>query len=215
MALDALWANKLRAILTMLGVIIGVSSVIIMVAIVQGARQKVIEQFEGNGSNLIFAFYDPKPDSVQRGGEDGIRMDDVRAIERQCTLIGPVSPTASTSVQASVGDARKQVQLTGVLAAYGETNSIALAEGRFITADDDATWSKACVIGRKVRADLFGGADPVGRPLLCSSNGATVALTVVGVLAREGPQPRRDRLQQRRLRLPALRPEALHRQRRH
>jgi putative ABC transport system permease protein len=182
-ALDALWANKLRALLTMLGVIIGVSSVIIMIAIVQGARQKVIAQVESNGSNQIFAFYNPRPDSIQRGGFDGIRMADVEAIQRLCTLIGPVSPTASTSVQGSAEGQNKQLTLIGVLAAYIEVNNVTVAEGRFINANDDATWSKACVIGQNVEQDLYGDTDPIGKELVCSANGTDVSLTVVGVLA--------------------------------
>src|SRR5665213_562127 len=103
-ALTALWANKLRAILTMLGVIIGVASVIIMVSIVQGARGKVISQFEGIGSNLIFAFYAPKPDSPHREGYSGLTMDDIDEIEQRCDLIYAVSPVSSTSVTARHND---------------------------------------------------------------------------------------------------------------
>jgi putative ABC transport system permease protein len=183
-ALDALRANKLRSLLTMLGVIIGVSSVIIMIAIVQGARQKVISQVESNGSNQIFAFYNPRPNTVRRGVE-GIRMEDVAAIDRQCTLIGPVSPTASTGVEAAAGANRKQATLIGVLAAYTVVNNIAVTEGRFITAADDVTWSKACVIGRKVRDALFGSVNPIGREIVCAANGSEVALVVVGVLAQK------------------------------
>jgi putative ABC transport system permease protein len=161
-ALDALWANKLRALLTMLGVIIGVSSVIIMIAIVQGARQKVIAQVESNGSNQIFAFYNPRPDSIQRGGFDGIRM---------------------AGVQGSAEGQNKQLTLIGVLAAYIEVNNVTVAEGRFINANDDATWSKACVIGQNVEQDLYGDTDPIGKELVCSANGTDVSLTVVGVLA--------------------------------
>ncbi|MBV9848594.1 MAG: ABC transporter permease [Armatimonadetes bacterium] len=181
-AFEALWANKLRALLTMLGVIIGVASVIIMVGIVQGARRKVIEQFEGIGSNLIFAFYSPKPDSVRRGIE-GLHMADIQAVERECTLIGPVSPTAGTSVEVQAGANRENAQLTGVLASYTETQNIAVAEGRFINAEDDATWGKACVIGGRLARKLFGDADPIGRRIICASNGSEVSLTVVGVLA--------------------------------
>ncbi len=171
----------------MLGVIIGVSSVIIMIAIVQGARQKVIGQFEGNGSNLIFCFYDPKLGSVQRG--NGVKMADVEAIQNRCTLIGSVSPTASTSVQAQAGAKTKSVQLSGVTSAYTDTNSIKVELGRFIDAEDDATWSKACVIGRKVREDLFGFANPLGREIICASNGSQVSLVVVGVLAEKDRGP--------------------------
>jgi putative ABC transport system permease protein len=184
-ALDAIWANKLRALLTMLGVIIGVSSVIIMVAIVQGARQSVIEQFEGNGSNLIFAFYDPKPDSIARGGFTGLQMEDVNAIGEKCTLVTGLSPTSSTQIQAKFASRRKNVQLTGVLATYTSTNNVTINEGRFVDADDDATWSKACVIGAKVKDDLFGNTDPIGQELTCSAGGSSVSMIVVGVLAKK------------------------------
>ena len=78
-ALAALWANKMRALLTMLGVIIGVTSVIVMIAIVQGIRQQILDQFAGNGANLIFVSYQPKLGSVSRGGFGGLTMDDARA----------------------------------------------------------------------------------------------------------------------------------------
>ena len=181
-ALDAIWANKLRALLTMLGVIIGVSSVIIMIAIVQGARKSVVDQFEGNGSNLIFAFYDPKPDSVARGGFAGLDMDDINAIADKCSLVGGISPIASTNVEAEYQGQRKNVSLTGVLGTYTSTNNIAVDEGRFINDADDLQWSKACVIGQKIKSKLFGRSDPIGQEIHCSSNGSIVSLTVVGVL---------------------------------
>lgn len=188
-ALEAIWANKLRALLTMLGVIIGVCSVIVMVAIVQGLRQKIVDQFMSNGSNIIFAFYAPKPDSIHRGGYEGLRMSDIEAIQSRCTLIGAVSPTASTSVTAVVGDQRKSCQLIGVLAAYPDTNNITVAEGRFINQDDDSTYSKACVIGTKTKTDLFGNQDPIGRQIICSLNGINTLLVVVGVLAEKDQGP--------------------------
>jgi putative ABC transport system permease protein len=188
-ALDAIWANKLRALLTMLGVIIGVSSVIIMIAIVQGARKSVVDQFEGNGSNLIFAFYDPKPDSVARGGFAGLDMDDINAIADKCSLVGGISPIASTNVEAEYQGQRKNVSLTGVLGTYTSTNNIAVDEGRFINDADDLQWSKACVIGQKIKSKLFGRSDPIGQEIHCSSNGSIVSLTVVGVLEKKDRAP--------------------------
>jgi putative ABC transport system permease protein len=188
-AIAALWANKLRAILTMLGVIIGVASVIIMVSIVQGARGKVISQFEGIGSNLIFAFYAPQPDAPGREGYSGLTMDDITEIEKRCDLIYAVSPVSSTSVTARHNDQRKQVTLTGVLAAYPQTHNIDVAQGRFVNAYDDDTIDKACVIGRDVNRKLFGDEDAIGQRLDCVSGGSTVSLVVVGVLAEKDRGP--------------------------
>ena len=92
-ALEALWNNKLRAGLTMLGVIIGVTSVLVMIAIVQGIRKQILDQFTGNGANLIFADYQPRGDSVRRGGFNGLNMDDVRAVQKRVRHGHKVSPT--------------------------------------------------------------------------------------------------------------------------
>jgi putative ABC transport system permease protein len=182
-ALAALWANKLRALLTMLGVIIGVTSVIVMIAIVQGIRQKILDQFAGNGANLIFASYQPKLGNVSRGGFSGLTMADAQAVEDRCTLVGPVSPDAEASVVAQVGANRRSATLTGVLQTYNQTQNLPLAEGRFITAGDVADWSKACVIGDKMQTDLFGSADPLGQQIRCTTDdGSDVSLVVVGVL---------------------------------
>lgn len=188
-ALEAIWANKLRALLTMLGVIIGVCSVIVMVAIVQGLRQKIVDQFMSNGSNIIFAFYSPRPDSIHRGGYEGLRMSDIEEMQRRCTLVGAISPTASTSITAVVGDQRKSAQLIGVLASYPDTNNISVQEGRFIDDIDDATYSKACVIGSKTKTDLFGNSDPIGKQVICSLNGVNTLLVVVGVLNEKDQGP--------------------------
>jgi putative ABC transport system permease protein len=188
-ALEALWANKLRALLTMLGVIIGVSSVIIMIAIVQGARRKVIDSFEGNGANLIFAFYDPQPDSIAHGGFSGLQMDDVNAVTKQCSLVTGVSPTSSISVEAAYQDRKRNVQMTGVLGTYTNTNNISVVEGRFVNSDDDASFSKACVIGQTLESRLFGSVDPIGKELICSANGQVVSMTVVGILEKKDRGP--------------------------
>ena len=182
-ALAALWANKLRALLTMLGVIIGVTSVIVMIAIVQGIRQQILDQFAGNGANLIFASYQPKLGAVSRGGFSGLTMADARAVQDRCTLVGAVSPDADTSVVAQVGASRRSATLTGVLETYNQTQNLPLAEGRFISADDVAQWGKACVIGHKMQTDLFGTADPLGKQIRCTTDdGSDVSLVVVGVL---------------------------------
>ncbi len=189
-ALAALWANKMRALLTMLGVIIGVTSVIVMIAIVQGIRQQILDQFAGNGANLIFASYQPKLGSVSRGGFGGLTMDDARAVEARGTLISTVSPDAQASVVVQAGANRRSVTLSGVMDTFNQTQNLPTAEGRFLSADDVATWGKACVIGHKVKQDLFGGADPLGRELRCTTDdGSDVSLTVVGVLEEKDSNP--------------------------
>ena len=192
-ALAALWANKLRAMLTMLGVIIGVTSVISMVAIVQGIRQQFLDQFADNGANLIFASYQPKVGSVSRGGFSGLTMDDAKAVKSRCSLVESVSPDVQTSVVAQVGAQRRSVTLSGVVESFGETQNLKLTGGRFLTASDVADWGKACVIGTKVKKNLFGDENALGRQITCSTDGgAEVALTVVGVLDAKDSSPGGD-----------------------
>ena len=86
-ALSALIANKLRSILTMLGVIIGVGAVIIMIAIIQGARQKAIANFRGNGEDIVFAVYAPKREGGHTEKIEGMNIEEVQATSRQETII--------------------------------------------------------------------------------------------------------------------------------
>ncbi len=185
-ALAALWANKLRALLTMLGVIIGVMSVIVMISLVQGIRQQVLDQFAGNGANLLFASYEPKVGTVARGGFSGLTMDDARAVAARATLINAVSPKIDTSVVAQNGPHRRQVTLSGVDDTFDQTFNIAPASGRFLRPDDVASWGKACVLGQKAKDDLFPNTDALGKEILCSTNdGSKVSLVVVGVLEKK------------------------------
>ena len=185
-ALAALWANKLRALLTMLGVIIGVMSVIIMIALVQGIRQQFLSQFASNGANLLFAFYQPKVGTVARGGFSGLTMDDARAVAARATLIDSVSPKADTSVVAQNGTHRRQVTLSGVDDTFDQTFNITPTSGRFLRPDDVASWGKACVLGQKVKNDLFPDTDPLGKEIQCSTDGGSkVSLVVVGVLEKK------------------------------
>ncbi len=189
-ALAALWANKMRALLTMLGVIIGVTSVITMVAIVQGIRQQILDQFAGNGANLIFVSYQPKIGTVSRAGFNGLTMEDVRAVESRGTLVNTVSPNADASVVAQVGSRRRSVTLSGVLDTFNQTQVLPLSGGRFISPADVADWSKACVIGHKVKQNLFGDAAALGKPIHCTTDdGSNVSLTVVGVLEEKDSNP--------------------------
>src|SRR5690349_23321885 len=93
MAFDNLRANKLRSGLTMLGVIIGVSAVIMMVAILQGASSRITNEFNKMGSNLILVIYEPTQEERKTTTRriDGLKMDDVRAIQEQCDLVKNLS----------------------------------------------------------------------------------------------------------------------------
>ena len=187
-AFDALRANKLRSFLTMLGVIIGVASVIIMISIVQGARQKVVKDFESDGSNLLFAFYNPKHDSNGgHGSFSGLKLNDIRAIEQRLGSIKVIVPNADTGARFENGKKNYNGTMAGVTERYPEVNSLKMAQGRFIGEKDTAHWSKICVIGDRIRNELFGkGVDPLGQQIVINLNGERVPYTVVGLLEYKG-----------------------------
>src|SRR5579859_5586570 len=158
-ALANLRANKLRSALTMLGVIIGVSGVIVMVSIVEGARAKVVTEFERLGSKLIIIVYQPDPKEIRKNTRRlaGLTMDDVRSIQSECDLVQSLSAELPTGQDESAHylDRESKVRPNGVMADYGRLRNVTLAEGRFISDDDMANWNKICVIGSKVKQELF------------------------------------------------------------
>ncbi len=184
-AITALIANKLRSLLTMLGVIIGVGAVIIMISIIQGARQKVVKDFNENGTNVVFAFYSPKREKRNQGTFEGLTMDDVQAIERRATLIETIVPRLQGQAKIVRGKKDFSGQAVGATSDYLTVNPVKVevgrffqgasfniksaldavaaqekaelrvAQGRFLGIDDQQSWAKVCVIGDKIKTTLF------------------------------------------------------------
>ena len=186
-AFDNLLANKLRSLLTMLGVIIGVGSVIIMVAIVQGAQARITGEFQRLGSSLIIIYYEQDSSARKTSTRrlDGMTMDDVRAIQEQCDGIKELSPElplggGNDNVKRS--DRTTGGTIQGVLPAYARLRNANVVEGRFINQEDVDNWAKVCVIGDKIRADLFRDENPLGKLVEINNQ----PLIVVGVLEQKG-----------------------------
>ncbi len=185
-ALSNLRENKLRSALTMLGVIIGVSAVIIMVSIVEGARAKIVSEFERLGSSLIIIAYQPdrreQRESTRR--LDGLTMDDVRAIHEQCDLVLGLSAELSPGGNqvARYRDRETEVNPNGVQPDFERLRNVTVARGRFLSVEDVENWNKVAVIGERVRRELFRNEDPLGQEIDVQG----VTLAVVGVLAPKG-----------------------------
>ena len=186
-AFDNLRANKLRSLLTMLGVIIGVGAVIVMVAIIQGASARITSEFQRLGSSLIIIYYEP--DSKDRKAStrrlDGMTMDDVLAIQQQCDSIKDISaelPLPGGTDNVKRDDKTSSGSINGVLPAYARLRNAKIARGRFLNEEDVATWAKVCLIGDKIREDLFGEEDPIGQNIQVNKQN----LTVIGVLEKKG-----------------------------
>jgi putative ABC transport system permease protein len=182
-AFTALHANKLRSLLTMLGVIIGVGSVIIMIAIVQGARQQIVKDFKGDGADILFAVYAPKRGDRKTGGSfEGLTLRDVEAIERRVDGLSSIAPELSGGLKVVRGKREFQANAVGVTPTYPDVTNLDIVQGRFFTADDDANWAKVCIIGDKIRTELFGKEEALGKSVIAQFGGNSTPLTIIGVL---------------------------------
>jgi putative ABC transport system permease protein len=182
-ALSCLWANKLRSVLTMLGVIFGVGSVIVMVAIVEGARVEVMRQFEQLGSRLIIVFFSPEREEREQITVSGLKLEDAEAIREECSLIKAVSPeTPALSVDVHYGGTKVRASVVGAQRECLQVRNLAMDRGRFITRDDEENWRKVCVLGSELPRQLFGNDEPLGKEIEVQKN----RVTVVGVLAKKG-----------------------------
>jgi len=184
-AVKALKRNKFRAFLTMLGIIIGVASVIVMLAIGQGSKKSIQDQMSSMGTNLIFAM----PGSEQKGGvrmgnsdAQSMVLTDVDAIEKDCPAISAVSPEVRSSGQAVVGNQNWPTSIYGANVKYLDIKKLTIESGRCFTDNDILTYAKVCLVGQTVVENLFGKADPIGQTIRFKS----IPLLIIGVLGEKG-----------------------------
>ena len=184
-ALRALANNKLRAILTMLGIIIGVASVITMLAIGQGSKRSIQAQISEMGSNMIMIH----PGGERRGG---VRMDpsemqtlkltDYESLRDETNFVAAISPNVSSSGQLIAGNNNYPSSVSGVGIDYLEIRQLTVESGEMFTEQDIQTSAKVCVIGKTIVDNLFPGSDPVGQIIRFNQ----VPFRVVGVLKSKG-----------------------------
>ncbi len=184
-AVSALRRNKFRAFLTMLGIIIGVASVIVMLAIGQGSKKSIQDQMSGMGTNLIFAM----PGAEQKGGvrmgnsdAKSMKLTDVDAIEKNCPAISDVSPEVRSSGQAVVGNQNWPTSIYGVNNKYFNIRKYTIGSGRSFTDTEIQTYAKVCLVGQTIVENLFGKDDPIGQTIRFKS----IPLLIVGVLGEKG-----------------------------
>jgi putative ABC transport system permease protein len=183
-AADSLEKNRLRSLLTMLGIIVGVLTVVLTLGLGAGAREAITRQIDALGSNLIVVNSGPPPGPQQQAIY--LYPADARAIRDRCPLVTAVAPQQETRLPVSAGSMKLSSNFVmGVTAAYGVTRRTTLDAGRFIDDDDDSRAAKVAVIGSSVRQYLFNDGDAVGRRLLING----VDFEIVGVLAAKGDSP--------------------------
>jgi len=190
MSLAALRANKLRSGLTVLGVIIGVTTVIGMVSLIQGLNRSMARQIQSFGTNTIYIrkwkpqlFFGEFPDSLMR--RPGFTPDDKQAILERAPAVRAVSELTLLDQLQPVRFERKETRPTFILGtddAYQETNSFEVSQGRFFTAEEVHRRGLVCVLGNDTYKTLFEGRDPIGRTVRVGR----VRFQVVGVLEPKG-----------------------------
>jgi putative ABC transport system permease protein len=183
-AWKSLSSNKLRSLLTMLGVIIGVAAVIVMISISAGTEATIAEQINGLGSNLLFinaAIMRGGPGQQQSSG--GLVYDDVTAIREQIKGVAGVSVEQQTSVDVKVGNTTlEDVSVVGTTPDYTTVRNVEIGSGRFITDADNEGVEKVVVLGSDVAEELFPGDDPIGQTIYANNT----QMVVIGVLAPKG-----------------------------
>ena len=187
-AYEALKTRRLRSLLTVLGILIGIAAVILTVGLGQGASQKVTEQINKLGSNLLIV----SPGSATstgglrggRGSATTLTMDDAGVLADPVVApdIARVAPTSQSSMSALAGASNWTTTVIGTTADWVDVRSRSVTDGRFLTVADVAEATSVAVVGRTTATQLFGTLSPVGQVI--SLNGQT--LTVVGVLNVEG-----------------------------
>jgi putative ABC transport system permease protein len=188
-ALRALAANKSRAFLTMLGIIIGVAAVIAMLAIGQGSKSSIRSQISEMGSNMLTirpgADTGPGGGGARMSADDmqTLKMGDFEAIRDQCSNLAAISPGVSSNGQAIYEANNTPTTMNGVNTEFLSIRKYSVANGEMFTENDIHTSAKVCIIGQTVSETLFtNGEDPVGQTIRFGK----VPFKVIGVLKEKG-----------------------------
>ena len=184
LALREIRRNVLRSSLTILGIVIGVASVITMVTIGEGATAQVQADMQKLGTNLLQVFR-----GQGWGGGGGARsasppftLDDVRAIEQEVNGIRAVAPTSNSAAQAIYGNTNWSTQVTGTSDKYLEVRDWTLVSGRNFSESEMRSGAAVCILGDTVKQELFGNQDPLGANIRLQK----LSCQVIGVLSAKG-----------------------------
>jgi len=185
-ALRALINNKMRAFLTMLGIIIGVASVISMLAIGAGSKQSIRDEIGQMGSNMIMV----QPGNERFGGVrqsassmQTLKMTDYESLVRETNYLSKITPTVSSSGQAVKGANNSPTTIYGVNEQYIDIRGYSVGSGNMFTAQDIRKAAKVCIVGQTVVDNLFSaGEDPLGKTIRFGK----IPLKIVGVLEAKG-----------------------------
>ena len=185
-ALRAILRNKTRALLTMLGIIIGISAVITMLSLGEGVKLGMTSEFSSMGTNSIMVM----PARQQRGGVDmgnstskSLDEKDLAALKKSCPHVAAFSPSVTSGAQMVYGSRNHSGSVQGCSPAYLSINNYSLDRGLMFTEQDVKTYAKVCVIGQTIVEELFADVtNPIGQTIRFGN----IPLKVIGVLKEKG-----------------------------
>ncbi|MDR2081065.1 MAG: MacB family efflux pump subunit [Campylobacteraceae bacterium] len=181
MAVSSLKTNIFRTILTLLGIVIGVASVIAMLNIGDGAKRDVMNSINSMGTNMIMVF-PGMPNSRQGGGGiETLVLSDADAINALPNIIAAM-PEARRSVTLRFNNSDRSTTLNANSWAYPQVREWSVAQGVFFTKEDDQNYAKVIVLGDSVAKELFAGVDPIGKYVLVNN----IMFQVIGVMSKRG-----------------------------
>jgi putative ABC transport system permease protein len=175
-ALDALWANKVRAFLTTLGVIIGSACIVLVVTVALSGRRYVIQQIEGVGSNLVYARLDIDPNQAILL-EDQLSIEDMNAAKAGIPGVVTVAGTRGAPATVNAGSVQRNVNLVGVTEGFQQIRNLLILHGRFLDGEDISSHSRVCLITTQLANFAFPFTDPIGHSLRVGE----LSYTVIGV----------------------------------
>ena len=183
-AWSALIANRLRSVLTMLGMIIGVAAVILMLAIGGGVQKQVSESIAGLGSNLLIVTAGSGRSGPLRGGAGSgatLRIDDAGRIAEIENVVA-AAPSTNVPAQVVAGPVNWATQVTGSVPSYFIVNEWTVGDGRTFTEREERAGARVAVLGQTVADKLFGASDPLGQTVRAKG----VSLRVIGIMEKRG-----------------------------
>jgi putative ABC transport system permease protein len=185
-ALSAILRNKLRALLTVLGILIGVTAVVMVTALAGGASASVGQKIDEFGSNMLFI----NPDAIQQSGvrstaSGRLTEADGRAIAREAVSVAHVAPWLSAPGQVVAGDRNAETSIVGTTLDYMPIRRYRVERGELWTETDESVKARVCVVGTTVAEELFGSSDPIGQTLRVGR----YPFRVIGVLEPKGNSP--------------------------
>ena len=177
-ALGNISVNKMRSLLTMLGIIIGVAAVLTTLGIASGAANSITADIEQQGTNLL------EVSAVRGASGSRLTLADAAVLADRAAFpqFAGVAPTYSGSATLVRGASSTEGQVQGVTAAYPAVSTVEMGSGRFLTDEEERISARSAILGSTLVSDLFGSADPIGQEVRIGGD----LFTVVGVLAQSG-----------------------------